>query len=132
MHLSGGLFRQKNTLSTPKSKLKLLSLKSDCQLYASLYIVSQVRQADLSEFFAHENHAYPVSLSEYGKLRKTDKSDFLNCLTEIAEPSYSAPEDVGMVVIDGQAFWTPGLPVGVHSNRPCLSVRPSVRLSVRL
>ena len=27
-------------------------------------------------------------------------------------------------------FWTPGLPVGVHSNRPCLSVRPSVRLSV--
>ena len=75
------LFRQKNTLSTPKSKLKLLSLKSDCQLYASLYIASQARQADLSEFFSHENHVYPVSLSEYGKLWKTDKSDFLNCLT---------------------------------------------------
>ena len=28
------------------------------------------------------------------------------------------------------AFWTPGLPVGVHSNRPCPSVHPSVRLSV--
>ena len=27
-------------------------------------------------------------------------------------------------------YWTPGLPVGVHSNRPCPSVRPSVRLSV--
>ena len=40
----------------------------------------------------------------------TDKSDFLNCLTEIAEPSYSAPEDVGMVVIDGPAF--------VHMNQP--------------
>ena len=27
-------------------------------------------------------------------------------------------------------FWTPGLLVGVHSNRPCPSVYPSVRPSV--
>ena len=49
------LFRQKNTLST----LKLLSLKSDCQLYASLYIASQARQADLSEFL-HMKTSLPV------------------------------------------------------------------------
>ena len=52
-------FRQKNTLSTLKSKLKLLSLKSDCQLYASLYIASQARQADLSEFL-HMKTSLPV------------------------------------------------------------------------
>ena len=39
------LFRQKNTLVTPKSKLKLLSLKADCQLYSSLYIASQARSS---------------------------------------------------------------------------------------
>ena len=34
--------------------------------------------------------------------------------------------------LDGRSdtFWTLGLPVGVHSNRPCLSVRLSVHLSV--
>ena len=54
------LLRQTNTLSTPKCKLKLLFLKSDCQLY----IVSQAQQAGLDELFAHKNHVYPVSLSE--------------------------------------------------------------------
>ena len=29
-------------------------------------------------------------------------------------------------------FWTPGLPVGVYSNRPCPSVCPSVYPSIRL
>ena len=29
-----------------------------------------------------------------------------------------------------KAFWTPGLPDGVHSNRPCPSVSPLVRPSV--
>ena len=40
-------------------------------------------------FFAHENHAYPVSLSEYGKVRKSSaKSDFLQCLNGIVKPSF--------------------------------------------
>ena len=29
------------------------------------------------------------------------------------------------------SFWTPGLPDGVHGNRPCPSVSPSVRPLVR-
>ena len=34
--------------------------------------------------------------------------------------------------LDGRSdtFWTLGLPVGVHSNRPCLSVRLSVCLFI--
>ena len=54
------LLRQTNTLSTPKCKLKLRFLKSDCQLY----IARQAQQADLDELFAHKNQVYPVSLSE--------------------------------------------------------------------
>lgn len=84
--------------------MKLLSRKSDCQLYASLYIANQAEQADLDEFFAHKNHAYPMSLSEYGKLRKTGKYEFLNCLEEIQEPSYDAPHDMEMIVIYGMAL----------------------------
>ena len=39
-------------------------------------------------FFAHENHAYPVSLSGHGKLRKSSaKSDFLQRLNDIVKPS---------------------------------------------
>ena len=80
--------------------MKLLLLKSNCQLYASIFSASQARQADLDKFFAHENHTYSVSLSEYGKLREADKSEFLNCLQELQKPSYDAPQDMEMIVID--------------------------------
>ena len=40
--------------------------------------------ANLDDFFKHENHAYPPSLSDYGKIRKASaKSDFLKCLNKI-------------------------------------------------
>lgn len=45
-----------------------------------------------------------MPLSENDKLRKTDKSDFLNCLQEIQEPSYEAPQDTEMIVTDGVAL----------------------------
>ena len=102
------LFRQTNTQSTSKSKLNLLSFKSKCQLDASLYVASQAPQANLDEFFAHGNHAYPVS--EYGKLRKTDKSEFLNCLQDIQGPSYDEPQNMEIIVTDGEAL--------VHMNPP--------------
>ena len=70
------LFRHKNSIVTSKSKQKIVNLNSDCKLYANLYVASQSRQGNLDNFFAHENHSYPVTLSEYGRLRKcTAKSD---------------------------------------------------------
>ena len=81
------LFRQKNIVRTPKTKLQILSLKADCQLFS-----------------------YPVALSEYGKLRKTDKFLFLDCLEKMIEPCYSAPGNMEMLAIDGAAF--------VHMNPP--------------
>ena len=57
-------------------------------------------------FFAYKNHAYP----EYGKLRKTDKSEFLHRYQEIQEPSYEKPGNIEVIVIDGTTF--------VHMNPP--------------
>ena len=51
-----------------------------------------------------------MSLSEYGKLRKSEKSEFLNCLQEIQEPSSDTPKDLEVIVIDEAAL--------VHMNPP--------------
>ena len=62
-------------------------------------------------FFSHENYYFPISISEYGKLRKaSSKSDFIQCLESKIELKYDAPE---VKVIDGTAF--------VNMNRPMLS-----------
>ena len=96
-------FRQKHLLKMSKSKQKIATLNSERRLYANLYVACQWREGDLDNFFAHENHAFPVSLSEYGKLRKaTSKSDFLQCMESLADVTYDAP-DVSMKVIDGAA-----------------------------
>ena len=64
-------------------------------------------------FFSHENHAYPVSISEYGKLRKcAAKSDFLRCLEDLVAPCHEPP-NVDMMIIDGAAF--------VNINQPKVS-----------
>ena len=67
-------------------------MEADCRLYANLFVACQARDGDLDNFFTHKNHAYPVSLSEYGKLRKcSTKSDFLQCLNDTVKPSLSPP-----------------------------------------
>ena len=84
------LFRSKNTVVTSKSKQRIANLDADRRLYANLFIACQARDGDLDNFFAHENHVYPVSLSEYGKLKKSSaKSGFLQCMNNIVKPSLS-------------------------------------------
>ena len=98
------LFRHKNSIVTSKSKKKIVNLTSDRQLFANLYVACQSRQGDLENFFSHENHSYPISLSEYGRLRKcSNKSDFLKCLEDLSEPSLESP-DVEAKIVDGAAF----------------------------
>ena len=97
------LFREKNTLTTTKAKLQIVSLKQDCKLFASLYVSCQSRDGDLDDFFAHENHVYPPSLSEYGRLRKCNKADFFKCLEVQAESEANGPP-VTAKVVDGAAL----------------------------
>ena len=54
-------------------------------------------------FFSHENHIYPPPLSEYGKLRKGNKADFLKCLDVHAETTEATPE-VTAKIVDGAAL----------------------------
>lgn len=52
------------------------NLKVDVDLFSRLYIVAQHRDADMNQWviFKHENHPYPTSLSDRGKLRLGKKS----------------------------------------------------------
>lgn len=107
------LFRQKHVLKVSKSEQKIATLNSERRLYANLYVACQSREGHLDNFFSHENHAFPISISEYGKLRKaTSKSDFIQSLESIVEFKFDAPP-VSMKVIDGAAF--------VNMNRPKLA-----------
>eukprot|EP00794_Sanderia_malayensis_P021193 gene21193-23274_t len=98
------LFRNKNSIKTSSSKLKLTSMKQDCQLFSRLYVVCQSRESDLSEFFAHENHVYPPALSMYGKLRQTAKSDCLKIFDEYIIVQTERPSDITAVLLDGAAI----------------------------
>ena len=85
------LFKKLQPKPKSKGKQQMTSLKSDCNLFSHLYIASQARGGDLEEFFLHENHPWPPSISDHGKLRlPTKKSELLACLdvnTPPTEPS---------------------------------------------
>ena len=42
-------------------------------------------EGNLEEFFAHENHAYTLSLSIYGDMHSTDKSDAVKIYENLVE-----------------------------------------------
>ena len=62
------LFSSKDTLVISKLKQRIGSLEADGRLYAYLFVAWQARDGNLDKYFTHENHAYPVSMSLYGKL----------------------------------------------------------------
>ena len=104
------LFYSKNTVVTSNSKQRIAISEADLRLYANLFVACQARNSDLDNFFAHKNHVYLVSLSEYGKLRTfSAKSDFLQCLNDIVKPSLW-PRNVEVKIIDAAAF--------VNINKP--------------
>ena len=81
----------KNNLSifnenSDKKKVKTQkdTLRKDCNLLARMYIGSSTRDADLDEFFAHENQSIPPSLSTVsGELRLGTKADLTKCLENV-------------------------------------------------
>ena len=82
---------------------KIASLKTDCNLFSHLYIASKFLDGDIDDFFCHENHPWPPSLSEYGKLcLPTNKSDLLSCID--MESSVESPTDLHAKIFDGPAI----------------------------
>ena len=86
------LFKRPLPKKSKKVTQDLANLKSDCNLFSHLYIASKFRDGNLEDFFKHENHPWPPSLSEQGQLRlPTKKSDLLTFLASVADlqpPSY--------------------------------------------
>ena len=100
------LFKDRKTvLHTPSSTAKLRSAKSDCQLFARLYIGCQNRGGNLDEFFCHENQPSPPSLSDRGRLRGGSKSDLIKCFDRLHEPMEKNSEPlVTAAIFDGAAL----------------------------
>ena len=87
--------RQKKS-SHPTTLAKLQSAKSDCQLFARLYIACQNRG---------ENQGCPSSISDSGTLRQGSKAKLLKCLDRLHEPMESNSEPcVSAVIFDGAAM----------------------------
>ena len=89
--------------SPSKEKQGVASLKQNCTLFSQLCISCQVRQGNLEEFFAHENQAFPPSISKFGDLRLGVKSDLMKCLDSLTtNPSITPVVDA--ILIDGAAL----------------------------
>jgi len=93
------------TFSHPSPKIKskqaerISTLKHDVDLFSRLYIVTQHREGDMTTFFKHENHPYPPSLSDRGKIRQGKKSDLLSVLP--TETEMEPPVTFDVKVLDG-------------------------------
>ena len=67
-----------------------------------MYIVMQHRSSDnMSTLFSHENHLFPPSLSDGGKLHLRKKSDLLNILTK--DTQNNPPDFIDVKLLDGAA-----------------------------
>ncbi|KAK3716735.1 hypothetical protein QZH41_006309 [Actinostola sp. cb2023] len=85
------------------------------QYKSRLYIGSQQRDGDLNEFFSHENQPYPPSLSDFGNLRFTKKSDLVLCITKGVTQT-PPPQSYDVKVFDGAAVVVHSLPVSAAST----------------
>ena len=99
-----------NAVKTSKSKLQTNTLKERLQLYSSLYFGCNSRQANLEDFFRHENHEFPTALSENGNICKpTAKADFLDCLSNLSDETETTFERneapiADVYIVDGAAL----------------------------
>ena len=96
------LFSKRGTKVRSRSQLEVADLKVDRDLMSRLYISCQSRAMNLDDFFMHENHPYPPSLSDHGKLRTNSKSDLVDCLEDFTTPVPDPPA-VDAIILDGAA-----------------------------
>ena len=69
------LFGTTENPASNKIRNQISVLNSDCNLFVRLYITCQARKGNLQEFFRHESHGGPPSLSCAAKMRSGQKSE---------------------------------------------------------
>ena len=94
------LFNTPHTRQKTKTGELVSSLKSDRNLFSSLYVASQCRDGNLDDFFSHENQPCPPSLSGRGKHKLGTKSDIVRCLEGAIEEQDDITPSVEVVVLD--------------------------------
>ena len=97
------LFRNPTHKTKSKQAGQISMLKCDVELFSRLYIVMQHRKGDMSTFFKHENHPYPPSLSDRGKLRQGKKSNLLSILMQKTCTQKEVPASFDVKILDGAA-----------------------------
>ncbi len=97
--------------ATSKQKTKLSTMKHDVSLFSQMYISCQIRKGDLDNFFKHENMPWPPALAEQNRMRRTDKSDLVECLEHLDKTNRSnnnqqsaAMNPSEALIIDGSAL----------------------------
>ncbi|VDI60596.1 Hypothetical predicted protein [Mytilus galloprovincialis] len=88
-------------MKTSTADHKLITLKENCSLFSRLYIGCQSRDGNLDNFFRHENHAFPPSLSQNGTIRLETKADLLSKYLERLSPPTDVQPVVSSVILDG-------------------------------
>lgn len=80
-------------------------MRKDSNLFCRLYVAFEARDANIDDFFSHENQIYPPSISEDGKLRKpTNKSDIIECIHSKCDISFNdSYPNVTAKMFDGAA-----------------------------
>ena len=92
----------KQAQRSDKAGSKANLLQSESSLFARLYIACQTRDGDLDNFFSHENHPFPPSLSSYGQLRlPLQKSHLMDCLEQHVESTPSVRPRTDVSIMDG-------------------------------
>ncbi|VDI13834.1 Hypothetical predicted protein [Mytilus galloprovincialis] len=100
---------------TPPPAKKNVYDRSQANGFEKLYIACQSRDGNLDDFFRHENHAFPPSLSQNGTIRLGTKADLLSkCLERLTPPTDVKPV-VSSVILDGSAVVNMLKPVNIKS-----------------
>ena len=73
-------------------------------MFAQLYVSCQVRGGDLHNFFFHENHRYPPSLSQYGILLSGTKSSLVDRLEALGPSAKNTCPQIDALILDGAAI----------------------------
>ena len=84
--------------SKRKQPAEMKDMKEQLQLFSQLYIATQVRDADMDDFFKHETLSHPPSLSKHGVMRSGDKSELIPYLKDLVEES---DDLAGFPIVDG-------------------------------
>lgn len=97
------LMREKPVRKSNLASKKRNALKTDRDLFMTLFLQAQHRSMDLDDFFSHEHLPFPPSISDDGYIFKYAKtSDILGCFVKFYDNSL-LPKDCTASIIEAES-----------------------------